>query len=68
MSTKPINYQTSTRCKDVYDELDECADPGDRIGNNIRPLICVVIKSYRERKLMRRRCQSNEGGLLHTVR
>ena len=34
----------------------------------IRPLICVAIKSYRECKLMQRRSQSNEGGLLHTVK
>ena len=43
-------------------------DRGDRIGNDFRPLICVVITSDCEWKLTQRRCQSNEGGLLHTVK
>ena len=43
-------------------------DPGDRIGNNFRPLMYVIIKSDCEWKLMQRRCQSNKGGLLHTVK
>ena len=34
----------------------------------IRPLIFVVIKSYRECKLTQQMRQSNEGGLLHTVK
>ena len=42
-------------------------DPSARIGNDFRHLIGVVLKSDCECKLMQRRCQSNEGGLLHIV-